>query len=356
MHTNKKRGFTLIELLVVISIIALLIGILLPALGRARKNAQALKDSAQIRQIHTGLSVWSTNNKDRYPMPSTVDRQGFTEGVEITDPNTPDPNAWEKNRTSAMFAILITNGNIVPEICVAPQEPNGQITPDDDYRINFGSTVTAPPNVPARALWDPFFKSVPGLPNSPLAGSQNYVIGQLDSLANSSYAHTALWPVSGRGGHWNSNFNSNFAILADRGPLYAADGGGSGDNFLESPDTGTWDLADGIQGTSSDTLRFAGSAREWGGNVGYNDGHVTLEQTADPTNLTFIDEAEDETKRDNIFVDETNQFDSGLPSQRSNHILRVWSSGIDTSADITESAFEDDMYWDGKSGVSGPGG
>lgn len=65
--TTKRNGFTLIELLVVISIIALLVGILLPALGAARKSALDLKCKTQLRQFGIAFMAYATDNRDTLP-------------------------------------------------------------------------------------------------------------------------------------------------------------------------------------------------------------------------------------------------------------------------------------------------
>ncbi|MEM7626766.1 MAG: prepilin-type N-terminal cleavage/methylation domain-containing protein [Planctomycetota bacterium] len=62
-----RRGFTLIELLVVISIIALLVGILLPSLASARDTARSSKCLSNHRQIGIGLMAYAMANDDQIP-------------------------------------------------------------------------------------------------------------------------------------------------------------------------------------------------------------------------------------------------------------------------------------------------
>lgn len=64
---GKRSGFTLIELVVVISIIALLMAILLPALQRVRKQAKAVICQAHLKQWGTVLSSYTAENDGRFP-------------------------------------------------------------------------------------------------------------------------------------------------------------------------------------------------------------------------------------------------------------------------------------------------
>lgn len=61
------RGFTLIELLVVVSIIALLVGLLLPALGAARKAAQSIACVSNQREFGQAFAMYRSDWRDFYP-------------------------------------------------------------------------------------------------------------------------------------------------------------------------------------------------------------------------------------------------------------------------------------------------
>lgn len=90
MHGRRSGGFTLVELLVVVSIIALLISILLPALRNAREQAKSLKCLAHARGLAQAAIAFANDHNDRFQL--VADAVGTAEA---------DPDGTRAARDSA---------------------------------------------------------------------------------------------------------------------------------------------------------------------------------------------------------------------------------------------------------------
>ncbi len=123
-----RTGFTLIELLVVISIIALLIALLLPALGAARKVAQSSACLSNVRQIGIALSMYAEDFKGKFP--SVFSNNTAAPSNAFNDPK------WFHSRTLLVYY----------------SDPNGYFCPSDEspFIENINAGVAGAPDIRAR--------------------------------------------------------------------------------------------------------------------------------------------------------------------------------------------------------------
>ncbi|MGE4286105.1 MAG: type II secretion system protein [Phycisphaerae bacterium] len=130
---KRQKGFTLIELLVVIAIIAMLMAILMPALGRVRRMAQQLVCGTNLKGLGTACILYANDNDEDLPIAggkgeNTWSKSGTTGGWKNEDK---DWSGDDEVTVGASLYLLVREADVAPKQFVCPSSDQFEFTGED---------------------------------------------------------------------------------------------------------------------------------------------------------------------------------------------------------------------------------
>jgi len=148
---RRARAFTLVELLVVIGIVAILIGILLPVMGRVRSQARTVSCQANIRSILQSLFIYAADNKGSLPYGFIYNQMRLEPGPGRNGTSTGTP-AYSFNCFSMMTKIMNPKTNSGGMLSVYGFNkvfkcPEGTMAPEFVQPIHYAQHGVAMPDI-----------------------------------------------------------------------------------------------------------------------------------------------------------------------------------------------------------------